>query len=87
MKKELRSMHCCSQFASNFAARTGSGTSDCLEAIVPPVKPGRVASSGRRASLNPKISMCVRYQLARGIHVNVGGSLGPDFAAKNVVSL
>ena len=71
-----------SEFAKDFAARTDYGTSDYLQAS------GCIAggvgshSSKRKALLNPKVGPDCLYvcPLLPGIHVNVRGGLGPDFA-------
>ena len=57
----------CSQFAKYFAASTDSGTSDYLQAIVPPVKLGRGAQGvglRRTRTLAQAACMCVRYRFA-----------------------
>ena len=73
----------CSQFAKHFAPHTDSGTRDCLQAILPPVRLGRVAQ-GAQGTVEPhswpRLLVCVSAIDSRGIHVNVGSGVGPDFA-------
>ena len=62
----------CSQLARHFAARTDSGTRDCLQVFVPGVGLGRVAQN---------IGLVRVFTIdLRGIHVHVGRGLGPNFA-------
>ena len=82
----LRSMRC-SQFAKYFAARTDSGTSDCLQAIFLQVGLGRVAQGAGLVESWPRLLVCVYAIYSRGIHVNVGGGLRPDFARIGVFLL
>ena len=56
----LRSMRC-SQYAKDFAARTDSGTSDCLQAIDCPSGGTGTRSSRHRAPLNSKVGSNCLY--------------------------